>query len=979
MSTKTLYPNTLSQSSGIPYRQFADLSNVKNSKSTYARSKNLDGGIASKAGTYHTPSKITATNFNANIPTGATINSVTVEYAADKEGYLSIGKTTVDLTGVTIDAKNGKALTTTVTKSSVKFTSSNLTVSKVNSSSFGVTIAFPKNSTYNTGYVKVQYIRIIIDYTTPNYTITSKKVAGEYTDETYLIQASISNVNKTASDSTVTITLPSGANYAGKEEGDGSISGDGSLITWKPGLSKSVLSRTVVFRVTFDAAGTYTIQCKEAVTNHTSSVNITTTDRPEPVVEEPDEENETVYIEPEGDEVLTVTVKQNSPFMVSKTLTEEQAADMSTWATDCPVGSFYLFLNPDFEDDFRSFNSSTGKYEYDAQYWLDDGTVYYDAELQLQSVDTSSGNFNVDTVDKITLVLLGGTITESDGTVIADLELARFNLDIFPETLTTPSLTVFQLSQEELNRLGDGYTYTVQTFIKEVTDDTYVRDWGQNFRIGVFNNPIAANISSVPLEGEEQELLIDSTDYRALNISDVFSNAEYWSSPLTSVNAYENLSVSFPYQKQYPVYILITGDYVEAISREKIKFTEPVIVETSDYNGWIRNGNYPIPILDTIKTGTVSQLTIPSFDISDTVIVYNSPVEELVTDDYFIKGISVSFDIEYTDYISLNVRLNTGKGVGERSLVLEPGDVGTITLGGPNDRWNLKPSELVNPEDWEFEIQHTNVFNSDNSQSEVFFNNTIITYYIQKIEAQNVSILVEGEDLAIYDTFINDIDIPAGLETDTDLIHITGTDLNDAYLQTIKEKTITIDLSVMGCNLEESTRALQELTTLLTNERDELNKPIPKRLEISNYPGIHWDFVMKDPLDAALNISDYDVKIKLLIPAGTAYTNEEILTSTVGKVGGIAKVNPKIQLIPLDSHIELLERNSGQKFTMNYTAWTHTDVVVIDCENRIVTMNESTDLTSKVDYGVDWFQLYGEFEFQTTNCLIQTISRYERM
>ena len=981
MTIKTVYPTAVSQSSGAPYRQFENLNNIKDGSSSYARSKNISGGISSKAGTYHTPARIISLNFKANIPTNAIINSVTVDYRAKKEGYIGIGKIGVDLEGLELPGIFGSGLTDDMTTYSVKFTSPKLTPSIVNSSQFGVTLYFPKNSTYNTGYVRVKFVRINIDYTLPNYSIVARKVSGEYTDEEYLIQAEISNINKTNSDSNVTITLPSGATYKGISIGDGSITSNGQTLTWTPGLTDKLLNRSVVFKVQFSSVATYSIGFKEGITGHTSTVSITPSERPSPVIE-PDEDNETVYIEPEV-EVTTLTIKQGTPFMVNYTLTSEQLEEFTTIVDDWN-GGYLICSNPNFSDNIRSFNTNTGEYEYDYDSIVDSGYVHYDTDGVLQYTDwdieddDANGKFRINATGQFTLVLIHDWDSVEDNKLPVEFEVARINIYVYPSTLTTPSISILQLTQEELDRLGNGYTYTVQSYLKEITNDTYVRDWGRNFRIGVFNNHISTNLLTLNTDNEN-ETVIDSTDYTNLTTADIFNYAEYWSGPLTAQNTYESLTVNFPYQEQYPLYILITGDYVEANPQAEIKFTEPVITETSDYKGPTPNGNYPIPIMQVIRSGDTSQLTIPSFGKCDTFIAYDSPVENIITDKYFIKGVKISFDIDYTDYISLNIKLNTGKGIGERSLILTPGEVGTYTLGGPNDRWNLTPGQLVHPEDWEFQITYTNVFNNDNSSSEVFFNNAVITYYIQEIEEQTISILVEGENLAIYDTFITDIEIPAGLKTDTDLIDIKGTDLNDAYLQTIREKTITINLTVTGCDLYESTRALQELTSLLTNERDELNRPIPKRLDVSTYPDIHWEYVMKDPIDAEVDITDYECKIKLLIPSGTAYTNEEILTSTVGKVDGIAKINPKIQLIPLNNSIEITERYSGQKFTMKHPSWTTNDTVVIDCINRTVTLNDTSDITGYVDYDADWFKLYGEFEFQPINCIIQTVSRHERM
>lgn len=949
MTTKTLYPNTVSQSSqnNTSYREFSNLSNIKNGSTSYARSENTNGGIASKVGTHKRPSKITATNFKAQIPTGSKINSVTVEYSVRHEGGLSIGKTTVDLTGVSIGAKNGKALTTTNTKTSLKFTGSDLTVSKVNSTGFGVTIDFPSNTSTNTGYVRIQYVRIIIDYTQPNFQLTSTHTSGTYTGEEHTIKLNISNTGKTGTNSNVSITVPSGCSIVGVDSGNGTLSGS----TWNPKLS-GTNSASIVLRVSISTNGSHSFKFSESATGHSNTLTFSTSAMP---VTPSEEEDDSTIVDIETDsqtsQIKQIIAKQNEEILI----------------TSLPSGYGTMeYTNKDVASvSIKDYNFTNNVWvSYD---WTDDSESIIWSE--------STVKIKVGTVCNFTLTIQG-YVDGSWGTLV------EYRVHIYPENLTTPSLNILKPSQEELDRLGDGYVYTVESVLKEVTSETYVRDWLKNFRIGVFNNAIKENVQNYTIideNGETQEITYDSTDYDNLSISDIFANAEYWSEPPTTVNAYSDLTVQFPYQSPYPLYILITGDYTEADTMASIKYTEPCIIESEVYEGYEQNGNYPKPIRAVIGSETLSELVIPSFQSSSPFIAYDCEVENITSENIFIKGISIDLDIDYTDYMSLNLKLKSPTGkTGERSLVLEPSTIGTITIGDSNDRWGLTPNDLTNLEDWEIQLQADNLFNSDNGASTLILNNLIVNYYVAELEEQNVTVSINNENIAIYDTLIQEVDIPSGLETDTNLINIDGTDLNDAYLQNIREKTITIKFSILGCNLEETTRTLQELTALFTNERDNLNKPIPKRLDISIYPGIHWDYVMTEPLDTNISISDYEVTAKLLIPSGTAYTNEPIITNTVGKVNGIAKVNPTITLIPLNNHIEIAEVNSNQKWTMTYTSWTNTDTVTIDCENRTVTLNDTTDITAYSDYSNDWFKILGEFEFQPTNCLIQTISRLER-
>ena len=64
------------------------------------------------------------------------------------------------------------------------------------------------------------------------------------------------------------------------------------------------------------------------------------------------------------------------------------------------------------------------------------------------------------------------------------------------ENLSIPNMTLLQLNEEELDRLGDGYSYILQSNLQLNTSEEYVRDWYKNFRIGVFNNRIESNCTT---------------------------------------------------------------------------------------------------------------------------------------------------------------------------------------------------------------------------------------------------------------------------------------------------------------------------------------------------------------------------------------------------------------------------------------------------------------------------------------------------
>jgi hypothetical protein len=128
----------------------------------------------------------------------------------------------------------------------------------------------------------------------------------------------------------------------------------------------------------------------------------------------------------------------------------------------------------------------------------------------------------------------------------------------------------------------------------------------------------------------------------------------------------------------------------------------------------------------------------------------------------------------------------------------------------------------------------------------------------------------------------------------------------------------------------------------------------------------------------------YDVKAKLVIPAGTAYSKEVSTTNITGYVQGLAAVSPLISFKPQSTVIEINELVSSQRFSMGYSGDWQSKVVVLDCENRIAWLKsneddtEAIDISAYVDFNSDWFALKGEYSFSGTNCVIRTVEYTER-
>lgn len=1003
MSSVTKYPGTLSQTSGGKFRTFNNLNNVKNTTSgSYATSNGL---IRGKSNSPNRPSSISATNFNINLPLGAEPTKITVDFAHRKskatgaKNICNIPAPTIALLGVSGYSVKGSAPTTSFNPHVVKSfnVAGKLSRSQVNSSSFGVKIDYPANTNNYEGTLSIGYIRLIVEYKTSKYSLGLKKSSGGSSKEDYVIEASISNTNLTDYNPALTLTAPVGLNFDSVEVvNDGQINVvNARTITWNPGLNRSVGTATALLRfkvnVTFPTGvNTYTgnFVLSESLNGTSKSHTATITKETivtEETVEDPVQKVEDYDTVASTDYYLYAAVNEEILFNVTLTDSENDLFNQVIENEDELYAAFYL---------------TTQKYV--------NGSWIYKRHIGATLIEdesipiTEPSQWFLSTPLTFTEV---GTYRvalryESEVNHNLDYDIREFYVHVRPSlsSLVSPSFTILELGEEEIKRLGDGYVYTAQTFMEEITSEEHVRDWYKNFRLAVFNNMIESNVtvstSIDPITGETIETITDSTDYENLTREQIFNNAEYWSDPLSVVNAFENLECRFAYNNNYPLYILIVGDWGDAnsytdLSVATIKFTEPCIIEDEAYIEREENGIYPISITDILpqieaEGNAFSSLTIEELHKSTPIILYDFPLEEISSSNekISVRGISVSGMIEQTDELTLNVKLKSPEGlIGQRSTILHDNET-EFTVGGLGDLWGFRSSDLINLEEWEVELTVEN--NLLESVANINFHDVKITFYLQSVETQEVSCKVEGEDLRFYGAFIEDVAIPEGLETDTSFLAIEGSDTNDANRQNIREKAIVIELSIGECDIGTSTEMLKQITKLLMTDRDKYDRPIPKRIEFDHRPDEYWEYIVTKAFDVQANIGGYDVKCELVIPSGTSYSKKDIVTGEYGIVQGLASVSPIVSVRPTSSIIEIVETISGQHFNIGYSGEWNNKIVEIHCENQTVLLKTSEtdinpiDISSYADFNVDWFSLHGEYHFDTTGCVLRTVTFKER-
>lgn len=1006
MSTVTKFPQKQVTSSGGKYQPFkqSSLKNIKTkSTKTYAET---DGMVHGKKQPVNRPGTLTLSNFKCGLPTGSIVTQIEVFYTHSKteenKKSCNIPAPTISLmngdkafrwSNNTPMSKTGKAPTTKVVTNSLTFKRT-FDGADINSSNFGVRINYPTNANNEEGYLRVYNVYVVVTYRSPSYALKvtgSKLINTGYNGDPYHIGIELTNKNNTKVIPTITLTAPLGFSFV-SADGNGTITKvQNNVYTWKP--SKMINNPKPSIMVTF--LPNITFPSGSTKYEGTFSVSLGSLSSSYKAVITPKPANETATGETTPQTDINVPLDgqpaSKSSILILK---ENEIVDPGEG------NNFHLEYNvdelPKFDDDtpvYISSEVSPGAFRF---YWNSMWQSYI--ELTYADLKTMEGLFET----SIMSVSAGLQKLQIFAVDDEDEEhvLAEQYIEVIPATLTTPYYNILQLTTEELNRLGHGTSYVVQTNMKNTSSHDWISDWGNNFRIGVFNNAIEENITiiNVPSEDENEEptsIVVDSTDYDALTPTEIFTHAEYWSEALTTPNEFESKEVKFPYNKDYPLYILITGDYPESSSYQSnsVQFTEPCIIEDNFYDGREANGTYPIPIENTLSNdGDFAELNIESLGVATPLIYYDIPVDEDygTNEEIAVRGIEVNGNIQQnTDDLTIYCKLISPTGESRtRSISLDTLDTtlnnnNLFSIGGMGDLWGLSTLDITNLKDWEIEFMVDNTIN--NNTGTINYTDISITFYIAEIDTQRIQCKVEDEDLSYYGVFIQDVDIPEGLKTDTDYLTIDGTDTNDPYRQNIREKEITIELDIGdNCDLEAATRGLRDLARLFTNKRDKYNRPIPKRISFSHYPDVYWEYIMESPFDNPIDISTYNVKIKLTVPSGTAYKVQETSTNRVGYVSGLANISPVIVIKPTDQLMTITETLTDQNFNLTAPSDITDKVIVIDCEDRIVWLKTDEDdkdgdnITNYVDWNSDWFTLIEEYEFETVGCVIKDVSYIER-
>lgn len=1119
---KTCTPFIVKQVSGAKYAEFENINSLTTMHvKQYAYTRRTVNG---KKKTRNTPSTIRCTNYRVNIPDNSLVDKITVHYniwvsgakddgsPVDKD-YPNIPASTIRLLhlnkskkGQSPSKKGQKARSVTFKGKDLK----NIRGRNINLTDFGVEIGFKANTNNNDGYVYVGYCYITVKYRVPDFSCVMRSANSTTVSNhgVYRLGVSLSDKSLSGDVTSIMIRVPSGFTYKSLEGDHGTVRRNGDYIQYTPNRGSPNKLYSVAAVLLFDVdvefssgSSAYEATFEANVVGKTEIVKHVAS-----IVQYSDDARETDVINNKDSVIENIDgihfIPLNNTVDLYFKLDSDELSRLNK-VDGLPDGALYRVMlgcreNPDF------------KYVAGADNLEGLANTYYvflnpEGEVLFYASDIKG-------VNRVDLTVLGENeysyyicdrlVPADDGVFHYNIMFREFEVQFYDSDHNISDAIFLKITGEDLNRLGDGESYTVQADMKLTTQEKFIRDWGLNHRIGVFNNRVESNIkeyyeiksmntncnlqfivpgkydlndikftiistegftyytgkseaiivlpdteSQVNItdynnvysssfdngdaiitcfiksrddkvlekydihvyrntdENVEQHLITeDSTDYNNLSDHDILDNVLYISELQAGLNEFNNVYCSFVYDADYPLYIVIFDDYDDIPDKPVLEFNEPCIIE--DYEHRLLNGLYPFPLMNLLGNDDVSVLNLDKGMKSDECIVYDLPLSEDYSSDetQAIMGLELIGNIEFSDDIIItaylqhdNIRSHSRSMVLENNSLELDSDNGFV-LGGDSDLWGLSIQDMVNLEDWSVAFYISNTL-KDNDAT-VNLNDIYVNLYVNKItESDELIAYVNDEDTRYYGLYLTNVEVPEGLVADSNFIDVKGTDLNEVYNQSIREKSIKLTFSVdSSCDLISNTYMLREITRLFLPDRDEYNRPIMKTLRLSHYPDIEWEYIMDSPIVPKINAGAYDeCVVECIVPHGTGYDREETVTGSTGRVNGITRIKPVITVIPYDSNILIREIESNQQFNIGYAGDWLGKLVEIDCNNRRVTLFESVDdyesindnddvdvdvdgvdLTGYADYNVDWFNIRDDYDFEGVNCFIRTVSYKER-
>lgn len=925
---------------------------ITNGETAYCRHPDsANPTIAGANGTFNRPAPLDFT-FDINLPEDVKVNSVMVRYKQRKlstdggETYCKIGGATVSLLGTSLSSQTGTAVSTTETTEHISFTG--VTASQLNNSSFGVRIAYPKNTADTTGRITLRDVELEIDYEAGVYTnlfLSSSKNPLVMGEEGFIYATAIKYGTGTYSP-TYTITLPTGLTYQSISTSGETTSYSDNTITWEPNFaSEDKAKKTLMIKVKCTASNSNAyIEFNQPSTGTVTRYKVTL-NRVFAVLTTGIQYDNNSYVA-EKSYRHNVTIRTNDPLVP---VTRE---------VDIILTGNPEVLNPNeisqlsgvISSDLTDYDRTNNRRVFYIRYNDTGGTLTIPIALRYNE----SGEYSE-------------TIYAYDSTSTRIGSLTK-NFIVRPAELETLAYTYYRVPDAYLDVMGDGAIYTAGTNAKATlyTDDYTINDYVRNLRLGIYNF--------------DPDLITSNEE--------AFLNNVYWSKTIAGTNQTIQ-TVDFTYDSNYPVFFVYSHMYLEdpVASYTVYNFTDPYLVEKGIYSTSLGEGVRPAffrPARNMLDNDDYS--TAYNFANSGTAQMLLDQWQDggVLTNKIAVRGVKVIFDYVTRYTTTFNAELfYDAHHTGNRSIYLEAGS-GTASIGSNSDKWNYTISDLTRYIK-NMQLRFKAVNTTDNSPARVDVSNVrLIIYYINKATGGCTNFSVDGqrsEDLGIY---LQERELNMGTENEESKYHVTGTDETIINRLNVVSKKIKLKIAVPNCTIKESMPQIHEIVEMFTNNREiYTNKPILKKLIFDDMPDEEFRFARIDSFDDEWKGATYYATITLEIPDGTTYSVSPIRTGGQGFVSTSIAIKPALYVkSKVDGSCIVTESYLNQYMEINDKNIEKGDYIIIDTNNRTVTIDSKPDvgeITNSLSFESSWFRIKGNYNFESTTCDILYVEYNSRM
>lgn len=927
------------------YKNWDYLDNLKTGGKAYCRHPDYQHPyIATLSGTYNRPAPLDMTNFGFNIPASQKISAVVVRFKHQAFGedprYLpNISAPVVTLLGTNVASQSGIAVTGDERENTLTF--KGLTPAQINSTAFGLRIAYPTNTASATGRITLSEVEIEV--------ITNEEISislwssvfknPAIVGETFALAFTVKKNNTGEYTSVTNITLPDSVSFV-RQTSNESITRSGNNIYWNPSFTNADnVKKTLTIEVkAIKVSSQKTVVLKE--TKQGLTFNNTILTKEASVTLSTDFYKKKFPFVEETSDTFHVTVQSDDLNTVERLVSITLPTNRVSWINQEELRALAYVTQV-------TTNTTTER------------TILY-----IDYVDTKGSKITFPINVKFNLAgdynATFEVYNKNKSSLISNVINVPFLVN--PKSLGILGYSYFEIPHSYTLSMADGIEYTAGCNSKyTLSNNNYaVMDYGDVLRMGVFN-------SSRSYLNDEQAFL-ENTVWSSNSAKDVDTEQK----------------VNFVYNENNPLIFVYAHMHVnDPVGQYVIfSFSDVILIERELYNeisGY--GGIIPWQPPSFAKDEEYAIANIPKDEQTVPVTVFDWNTGGLFNQDVALHGLQVQFDYSVDSEVIVTAYLRlTNSLFGSRNIILQKG-TGTATLGTVYDLFDLKISDFYKRLD---DIEISLVFeNNVNTTSKINVKNVrIITRTIKRVKC-GYGFSVDGERSEDYGIFVQNYEIHAGTENDEATYKVTGTDNKVINRLNVDSKELVVEIKVTNCIRERNIYQIDKIVDLFTNRRElNSNKPILKKIVFDDIPDREYRFVRVKEFDDEWENGTYNAKIKLEIPDGTSYQIQPTQTGKNGYASATITIKPTILLRNTTKNKLILnETMLNQTMIINTTLLQVNDMVTIDNENReaYITRNGGKlNLTEFIDFNSTWFRIKGNYNFECSTGTILSVQYNER-